>query len=121
MTVYFLEFAVDDFAHPLDQQAVLVFGQQRVPVVAPDHLDHVPAGAAEDAFQLLDDLAVAADRPVEPLQVAIDDEDQIVEFFAAAQRDGAQRFRLVGFAVAQKRPDVRAGGVFDSAILQILD
>ena len=35
----FLELAVDDLAHALDEQAVLVLGQQRVPVVAPDDLD----------------------------------------------------------------------------------
>ena len=46
--------AVDDFAHALDEQAVLVLGQQRVPVVAPDDLDDVPAGAAEDALPALE-------------------------------------------------------------------
>ena len=52
---------------------------------APDHLDHVPAGAAEIGFQLLDDLAVAAHRAVEALQVAVDDEDQVVEPLARRQ------------------------------------
>jgi hypothetical protein len=80
--------------------------EQRIPVVAPDHLDHVPAGAAEEPFELLDDLAVAANRTVEPLQVAVDDEDQIVELFAARERDGAERFGLVAFAVAQEGPDL---------------
>ena len=58
------------------------------------------------AFQLLDDLAVAAHRAVEPLQVAVDDEDQVVELLAAGQRDGAQALGLVGLAVAQERPDL---------------
>ena len=100
--------AVDDLAHPLDEQAGFVLVQQRIPVVAPDDLDHVPAGAAEDAFQFLDDLAVAAHRAVEPLQVAVDDEDQVVELLARGQRDRAERFRLVAFAVAEERPHVRA-------------
>ena len=105
----------------LDQQAVGVLGQQRVPVGAPDHLDHVPAGAAEGAFQFLDDLAVAADRAVEPLQVAVDHEDQVVELFAAGQRDRAQGFRLVAFAVAQKGPHPRRLGVgLDAAIDQVM-
>ena len=81
--------------------------QQRIPVAAPDHLDDVPAGAAEDRLELLDDLAVAAHRTVETLQVAVDDEDQVVELFARRQADGAERFGLVGFAVAEKRPDLR--------------
>ena len=104
----------------LTQQAVLVLGQQRVPVAAPDDLDDVPAGAAERAFQLLDDLAVAAHRAVEPLQIAVDDEDQVVELFARGQRDRAQRFRLVGFAVAQEGPDLAALGLGQAAVLQIL-
>ena len=103
----FLILAVDDFAHAADQQAVGVAGQQRVPVRAPDDLDDVPAGAAEGPFQFLDDLAVAADRAVEPLQVAVDDEDQVVELFAGGQRDGAQRLGLVALAVAQEGPDPR--------------
>ena len=103
----FLILAVDHLAHAADQQAVGVAGQQRVPVRAPDHLDHVPARAAEGPFQFLDDLAVAADRAVQPLQVAIDDEDQVVQLFAGGQRDGAQGLGLVAFAVAQEGPDPR--------------
>ena len=102
-----LQLAVDDLAHAADQQAVGVLGQQRVPVGAPEDLDHVPAGAAEGPFQFLHDLAVAADRAVQPLQVAIDDEDQVVEAFAGGQGDGAQRLRLVALAVAQEGPDPR--------------
>ena len=73
------------------------------------HLDHVPAGAAEDRFELLDDLAVAAHRTVEPLQVAVDHEDQVVELFARRERDGAERFRFVGLAVAEERPHLGVG------------
>ena len=54
-------------------------GSQLLPQM---HLDDVPAGAAEGGFQFLNDLAVAAHRAVEALQVAIDDEDQVVELFA---------------------------------------
>ena len=86
----FLILPIDHLAHPAHQHAVGVLGQQRVPVGAPDHLDDVPAGAAERAFQLLNDLAVAAHRAVEPLEVAVDDEDQVVELFAGGQRDGAR-------------------------------
>ena len=56
-------------------------------------------------FQFLNDLAVAAHGAVQALQVAIDDENQIVEFFARGQGDRAERFGLVRFAVAQERPD----------------
>ena len=87
--------------------------------VAPNHLDDVPAGAQERRFQFLDDAAVAAHRTVQPLQVAVDHENQVVELLARGQRQRAQRFRLVGFAVAQERPHLAAGLRDDAAILQV--
>ena len=117
----FLIVAIDHFAHAADQQAVAIAGQERVPIGAPKHFDHVPAGAAEGAFQLLDDLAVAADRAVQPLQVAVDDEDQVVQLLAAGQGDGPQGLGLVAFAVAQEGPHPRGLGVgLDAAIDQIM-
>src|SRR4029450_12567660 len=71
--------------------------------------------------ELLDDLAVAADRSVEPLQVAIDHEDQVVELLARCERDCSQRFGLVHFAVAAEDPDLAPLGVRDSARMQILE
>ena len=111
--------AVDDLAHALHEQTVAILGQQRVPVPAPQHLDHVPAGAAERRFELLNDLAVATDRPVEPLQVAVDDENQIVELFARGQRDGAERFGLVGLAIAEERPHLGVRFRLQAPVLEI--
>jgi hypothetical protein len=74
--------AVDDLAHAFDQQAVVILLEQRVPLAAPDDLDDVPACAAEGGLELLDDLAVAANGTIEALQIAIDDEDQVVELLA---------------------------------------
>ena len=71
-----LELAVDGGVQLVEQHAVLVVGEQLVPLRAEDHLDDVPAGAAEHRLELLDDLAVAAHRAVEALQVAVDDEDR---------------------------------------------
>ena len=116
-----LVLAVDALFHPLQQQARLVLGEQLVPAGAPHDLDHVPAGAAEDAFELLDDLAVAAHRAVEPLQIAVDDEDQVVELLAPAERDRAQRFRLVAFAVAEERPHLAVVGLGQTAALEVLE
>ena len=86
-----LVLAVDRLLHALAQQPLGVEVQQRVPVRAPDHLQHVPAGPAEGGFELLDDLAVAAHRAVEALEVAVDDEDEVVELLARGQRDRAER------------------------------
>ncbi len=111
--------AVDDLSHALHQETVVILGEQRVPIPAPEHLDDVPAGASERRLELLDDLAVAPDRTVEALQVAVDDEDQVVELFARRQRNRAERFRLVGLAVAEERPDLRVRFPLEAAVLEI--
>ena len=109
--------AVDALVHHAQQPAVGIGGQQRIPAAAPDHLDDVPARAAEVRLELLDDLAVAADRPVEALEVAVDDPDQVVELLAAGQRGGAHRLGLVHLAVAEERPHLAPVGVGDPARL----
>ena len=114
-----LELPVGGGVHLVDQHAVGVLGQDRVPVAAPDDLDHVPAGAAEERLQLLDDLAVAAHRAVEPLQVAVDDEGEVVQLLARGQADGAEGLGLVHLAVAEEGPDVRARGVVQLAGEQV--
>src|SRR5215217_1721207 len=81
-----LIFAVDDLAHSLDQQPVLVFCEQRIPVFAPDDLDDIPTRAPEHRLELLDDLAVAANGTIEALQIAVHDEDEVVDLFARRQR-----------------------------------
>ena len=114
-----LVLAVHAFLHAPAQQAVVVAGQERVPARPPDRLDHVPAGAQEGRFQLLDDLAVAAHRAVEALQVAIDHEDQVVQTLAHRHRDSAQRFRLVHFAVAQHAPHAAVAHLGQAAVLEV--
>src|SRR5450432_3730425 len=79
-----LIFAVHTFLHALEQQSSLVAFEQLVPFAAPDDLDDVPACATEKPFEFLDDFPVAAHRAVEPLQIAIDDPEQIIETFARA-------------------------------------
>ena len=98
--------AVQALVHALHQQAGLVALQQRVPVAPPDHLDHVPARPREHRLQFLDDLAVAAHRAVQPLEVAVDHEDQVVQLLVGRDAQGAGGFRLVRLAVAQESPDL---------------
>ena len=114
-----LELTVGGGVHPVDQDAVDVAGQQRVPFPAPDDLDDVPAGAAEVGLELLDDLAVAGDRAVELLQVAVDDPDQVVELLAGRDPDRAQGLGLGHLAVAEERPHALVAGVGDAAVLEV--
>ena len=114
-----LELAVDGVVELVQQHTVVVVGQQLVPLRTEDDLDHVPAVAAEHGLELLDDLAVAAHRAVEALQVAVDDEDEVVELLAAGQRERAEGLGLVALAIAEERPDPALAGVVELAVLQV--
>jgi hypothetical protein len=100
--------------HDATQQTPwLSLASKWIPARAPQHLDDVPAGTEEGCLELLDDLAVAAHRAVEPLQVAVDDEHEIVELLA--RRHGVSApidSVLVHLAVAEEGPDLadRRGG-----------
>ena len=99
-----LQLAVTDFIHTLDQQASGIFFNQSIPVATPDNLDHIPASAAEDTFQLLDNFAVTAHRAIEALQVTVNYKDQVLQLFAASQGDSTQAFRLITLTVAEECP-----------------
>ena len=114
-----LVLAVDRGVHAVEQDAVDVLGEQGIPARAPDHLDDVPARPAVDGLELLDDLAVAPDRAVEPLQVAVDDEDQVVEVLAAGDAQCADRLGLVHLAVADEAPDPAGAGVDEMAEVEV--
>ena len=109
------------FHHDLLERAILVACQQRIPAGAPDQLDDVPASTTELAFEFLDDLAVAAHRAVQALQVAVDDEDQVVELFTRSQANGAQRFDFVHLAVAAEHPDLAVFSVGNAACVQVFE
>ena len=114
-----LIFAVDGLGEPAQQHVLLVAGEQGVPVGAPEHLDHVPAGAGEQRLQLLDDLPVSAHRTIKSLKVAVDDEGQVVESFARRQRQRGRQLRLVEFAVPEHPPDPAIACAHEAAMLEI--
>ena len=116
-----LVLAVDSLLHTLQQNPGRLTRNELVPAGTPQDFDDVPAGATEDRLELLDDLAVATHRSVEALQVAVDDEDQVVEFFPRGERDRSERLGLVSLAVAQERPHLAVGGVGQAAIVQVLE
>lgn len=62
-----LEVTVDHGTELLQQQPLFVPLQDRIPLTAPDQLYYIPTRAPEPAFQLLNNLAVATHRTIEPL------------------------------------------------------
>src|SRR5262245_32450582 len=104
----FLILPVRDLAHTADQEAIPVILNEAIPIAAPDDLDDVPSRTPENGFELLNNFAVATHRAVEALQVAVDDEDQVVEALTRCERDRTQRLGFVHLAVAEKRPDSAA-------------
>ena len=115
-----LELAIDRRVHLCDEQPFTVPGDELVPAAAPHDLDDVPSAASEDRLELLDHLAVAADRTVESLQVAVDDPGQVVEPLPRRQGDRSQGLRFVDLAIAQEAPDTAARGVVDATVGQVL-
>ena len=111
---------VEGFVHQLDELAALVLLEQLVVVGAPQDLDDVPACAAEECLELLNDLAVTANGAVQTLQVAVDDEGQVVQVLVCSQLQCTTRLGLVHLAVAQECPDVLLGGVLDLVVVQVL-
>ena len=99
-----LELPVDGLVHLGQQDAVHIPGQELVPGAPPDHLDHVPPGASQCGLELLDHLAVATDRAVETLQVAVDDHGQVVEMLPTGHAEERHRLGFVELAVADEGP-----------------
>ncbi|EPJ37408.1 putative Pyruvate dehydrogenase E1 component [Streptomyces afghaniensis 772] len=114
-----LDLRVRYLAQTAYQRARGVELEQLVPGRAPQRLDDVPAGASELGLQLLHDLEVGADRAVEALQVAVDDEGEVVQLLTGRQRECRRRLGLVHLAVAEERPHVRGGGVLDAAVGEV--
>ena len=101
-----LVITIQTLHHPLAQQPRFVLREQRIPVATPDQFDDIPACATEIAFQLLDDLAVAAHRAIQPLQIAIHDENQVVEILARGHADLTHGLGFVHLAIAHEGPDL---------------
>src|SRR5215472_10379532 len=116
-----LVLAVADLAHAPDQQSVAIALNERVPIAAPDDLNDVPARAAKDGFEFLNDFSVAADRAVKALQVAVHNEDQVVEALTRGEGDGSERFGFIHFAVAHERPNLATGSALQAAVFEVLD
>ena len=67
----------------------------------------------------MDDAGVTAHRTVETLQVAVNDECQVVQVVQRRMLNGTTGFRLVHFAVTEEGPNVLLGSVLDAAVVEI--
>jgi len=81
---------VNAFFHRLSNRPLLSRATNR-PNRCPNHLDDVQPAPPKKPFRVLNDFSIAANRTVEPLQIAVDDPNQIIEIFARAERDGTER------------------------------
>ena len=84
-TAEVLVVAVQGFVQQLDELTALVLSEKLVHLGAPDNLDDMPTSAAEESFELLDDLAITTHGTVETLQVAVHYKGQVVEFFVSRE------------------------------------
>ena len=103
--------AIDRLGKAPQQHHLGIARKQRVPLRSPEHFDNVPASADEQAFQFLNDLTITTHRPIEALQIAVDDKRQVVEALARRQRQTTERLWLVHFAIAKHTPDVALRGI----------
>ena len=113
--------AIDRRRESAKQRMLLVAREESVPFRAPEDLDDVPARAAEKALQLRNNLPISAHRPVQALEIAVDDEGQVVEPFARGKRKARDQLRLVHFAVAEDAPDVSGLSVGETTMLEIAE
>ncbi len=114
-----LEVAVGGAVHEVTERSVGVVVDERVPLTTPDDLDDVPARAAEERLEFLDDLAVTAHRTVETLKVAVDDEREVVETVVRGELQRAARFDLIHFTVAEERPYVLVGSILHATVREV--
>ena len=112
--------AVKALLHAVAQNTLVIRGKQRIPATAPNHLQDLPVGTTKRPLQLLNDLAVTANRSIEALQITVDHYHQVVESLSSGDIDGAQHLGLVCLTVADKAPDPRVIGRQQSAMLKIL-
>ena len=115
-----LVLAVHRLVHAVHEETISVLFQEGVPVAAPDALDDVPSRAPEDGLEFLDDLVVAPDGTVEPLQVAIDHEDEVVEVFDDRHGDGAEGLGFVHLSVAHHDPHLGIARFLDPPVFEVL-
>ena len=115
-----LQFPIADFIHPLEKKTRLIALQQRIPAPPPNHFNHVPASAAEHALELLNNFTVAANRPIQSLQVTVNDKVKVTQALAPSEANRTQGLGLIAFTITKKTPDLSIPMVHQATLLLIL-
>ena len=110
---------ITSVVHDVNEGTVAVGLQQRVPAGSPNNLDDVPASATEDSLKFLNNLAVATHRSVQTLQVAVDDEGEVVELFIGSNLQESARLRLVHLAITEEGPHMLIRAVLDATVGEV--
>src|SRR5882672_897318 len=114
-----LVLAIDGGGKAAHERVLGIALEERIPVRTPKHLDDIPTGTDEERLELLDDLAVAADRAVETLQIAVDDEGEVVETLARSEGQCTDRLGFVHLTIAEDPPDVALIGRGETAMREV--
>ena len=112
--------AIDALFHALTQDSLVILSQQAVPPAAPDHFDYVPVGTAKAALQLLNDLPIAPHRAIQALQITVNHQYQVVQFFPGGDTNSAENFWFIRLAVANVAPDSATVFLLETTVLQVL-
>jgi hypothetical protein len=114
-----LVLTVDRLGETTQKMVIGVTREDHVPLGTPQDLDYVPACACKQAFELHHDLPVAAHRAIEALEIAVDDEGEIVQLLARGERKRSDGLRLVHLPVAEDAPDAPAVAIDKAAIAKV--
>ena len=99
-----LQLSVDCAVECINEFTVGIARKQRIPVRAPQEFDDIPASATKQRLEFIDDVTIAAHRSIETLQVTVDNEDEVIEFFARGQRERGERFGFIHLAITEHAP-----------------
>jgi hypothetical protein len=109
--------AVDGFRESPQQDMFRVAGEQRIPFGSPKHLDDIPTRAGKQRFELLNDLAVAANGSVQTLQIAMESLPQ-ERLVVAVQSAVAMRYALQLTVEYVKQRKAFGGALIDFQTIQ---
>lgn len=83
------------------------------------YFDYVLVSIFEDVFQFVDDFVVIGDWVVKMLQVIVDNEDQVIQFFMGSDGDCIFGFWFVYFIVVEECVNGLFRGIFQVMVFQI--